>query len=102
MRDPRLLAAAAGRPQVTVFGDEAYPALEDQPTCCTRWSGATPWWTGTSVWRGPPPESSVLLNGRDLACTVDEAETLVGAAAAGGPDVPDITTWLRHHLEGAP
>ena len=30
VRDAGLLAAAAGRPQVTVFGDDAYPTLEDK------------------------------------------------------------------------
>ena len=42
-----------------------------------------------------------LLNGRELASIVDEAEALMLAAAAGGLGVPDIATWLRHHLEGA-
>ena len=42
-----------------------------------------------------------LLNGRDLTYTVDEAETLMLTAAAGDLDVPDIATWLRHHLEDA-
>jgi death on curing protein len=40
-----------------------------------------------------------LLNGRDLAYTVDEAEALMVAAAAGGVDVPGLATWLRQHLE---
>jgi death-on-curing protein len=42
-----------------------------------------------------------LLNGRDITYTVDEAEALMLAAAAGGLDVPDVATWLRHHLSGA-
>ena len=30
VRDAGLLAAAAGRPRVTVFGDDAYPAFQDK------------------------------------------------------------------------
>ena len=30
VRDAGLLAAAAARPRVTVFGDDAYPTFEDQ------------------------------------------------------------------------
>lgn len=50
-------------------------------------------WAATTVFH--------LINGRDLAHTVDEAEALMLAAAAGSLDVPEIATWLRHHLEGA-
>jgi death on curing protein len=102
LRDAGLLAAAAGRPQVTVFGDDAYPTLEDKAAALLHSlvrnhalvdGNKRLAWAATRVF--------CLLNGRDLTYTVDEAETLMLAAAAGRLDVPDITTWLRHHLEGA-
>jgi death-on-curing protein len=102
VRDAGLLAAAAGRPQVTVFGDEAYPALEEKEAALLHSlvrnhalvdGNKRLAWAATRVF--------CLLNGRDLAYTVDEAEALMLAAAAGGPDVPDIATWLRDHLAGA-
>jgi hypothetical protein len=34
-----------------------------------------------------------ILNGRDLSYTVDDAERLLVAAAAGELDVPDLATW---------
>jgi death on curing protein len=42
-----------------------------------------------------------MLNGRNLTYTVDEAEALMLAAAAGTLHVPDIATWIRLHVEPA-
>jgi death-on-curing protein len=102
VRDAGLLAAAAGRPQATVLGDEAYPTFEDKAAALLHSlvrnhalvdGNKRLAWAATRVF--------CLLNGRDLAYSVDEAEALMLAAAAGGLDVPDIATWLHHHLEGA-
>ncbi|MEJ7741298.1 MAG: Fic family protein [Nocardioidaceae bacterium] len=38
-----------------------------------------------------------ILNGRDLTYSVDEAEALMLAAAAGGLDVPQLALWVRAH-----
>lgn len=102
IRDAGLLAAAAGRPQVTVLGDDAYPTFEDKAAALLHSlvrnhalvdGNKRLAWAATRVF--------YLLNGRDLAYTVDEAEALMLKAAAGGLDVPGIATWLRHHLQGA-
>ena len=102
VRDAGLLAGAAGRPQVKVFGDDAYQTLEDKAAALLHSlvrnhalvdGNKRLAWAATRVF--------CLLNGRDLAYTVDEVEALMLAAAAGALDVPDISTWLRHHLEGA-
>ena len=101
VRDVGLLAAAAGRPQVTIFGDDAYPTFEDKAAALQHSlvrnhalvdGNKRLAWAATRVF--------CLLNGRDLAYTVDEAEALMLAAAAGGLEAPDIATWLRQHLEG--
>ena len=39
-----------------------------------------------------------LINGRDIAFGVDEAETLLLAVARGDLDVPEIATALELHL----
>jgi death on curing protein len=102
VRDAGLLAAAAGRPQVTVFGDYAYPSFEEKAAALldslVRNNALVNGnrrlaWAATRVF--------CLLNGRDLAYAVDEAETFMLSAAAGDHDVREIATWLRHHLEGA-
>jgi death on curing protein len=102
VRDAGLLAAAAGRPQLMVYGDDAYPTMEDKAAALLHSLVRTHAlvdgnkrlaWAATRVF--------LLLHGSDLAYTVDEAEALMLAAAAGGLDVPDIATWLRAHPEGA-
>jgi death on curing protein len=98
VRDPGLLAAAAGRPQLTVFGDDAYPTFEDKAAALLHSlvrnhalvdGNKRLAWAATRVFC------------RDLTYTVDDAETLMLAAAAGDLDVPHIATWLSHHLSGA-
>jgi death-on-curing protein len=102
LRDAGLLATAAGRPQMTVFGDDAYPTFEDKAAALLHSlvrnhalvdGNKRLAWAATRVF--------CLLNRRDLTYSVDEAEALMLAAAAGRLDVPDIATWLRHHLSGA-
>lgn len=38
-----------------------------------------------------------ILNGRDLTYTVDDAEGLMLAAAAGDLDVPHLARWISEH-----
>ncbi len=75
VRDAGLLASAAARPQVTVFGDDAYPSFEDKAAALLHslvrnhalvdgnkrlaWSAARIFY---------------LLNGRDLTYTDDEGK----------------------------
>jgi death on curing protein len=102
VRDAGLLAAAAGRPRVTVFGNDAYPTFEDKAAALLHSlvrnhalvdGNKRLAWAATRVF--------CILNGRELAYTVDEAETLMFAAAAGTLDVSDIATWIRLHLQPA-
>ena len=39
-----------------------------------------------------------LVNGRDPAYSVDEAERMMLSAAAGSLDVADIAAWLHSHV----
>ncbi len=102
VRDPGLLAAAAARPAITVFGDDAYPTFPDK--AAALWHSLVRnhalvdgnkrlAWSATRVF--------CLINGRDLTYTVDEAEELMLAAAAGEVDVPDIAEWLNTRLRSA-
>lgn len=99
VRDIGLLASAAGRPQTTVFGEDAYPTLADKAAALmhsiarnhalvdgnTRlaWSATRVFW---------------LLNGRDIVFSVDEADALVLAVARAEADVPDIAIAIADHL----
>lgn len=100
VRDVGLLAAAAARPRVTVFGDDAYPSFEDKAAALlhslvrnhTLVDGNKRLaWSATRIF--------CLLNGRDLTYSVDDAEDLMLSAAAGELDVPQIARWLAMHLK---
>lgn len=95
VRDPGLLAAAVARPRMSVFGEDAYPTFEDKAVALLHSlvrnhalvdGNKRLSWAATRVF--------CLLNGRDLTYTVDEAEALMLAAAAGELDVPQISEWL--------
>ncbi len=99
VRDLGLLAAAAGRPQASVFGQDAYPALADKAAALMQSLARNHAlvdgnkrlaWAATRVF--------CLLNGRDLSYTVDDAEIVVLSAAAGKLDVPDLAQWISGHL----
>jgi death on curing protein len=51
----------------------------------------------TSAWPGQRRGVFCILNGRDLDCSVDEAELLMVSAAAGEVDVPEIARGMRAH-----
>jgi death-on-curing protein len=102
VRDAGLLAAAAARPRVTVFGEDAYPAFEDKaaallhslvPNHALVDGNKRLAWSAARIF--------CLLNGRDLTYTVDEAEDLMLSAASGQLDVPQIAAWLLAHSTGA-
>ena len=93
-----MLAAAAARPLTTVFGDDAYPAFEEKAAALLHSlvrnhalvdGNKRLAWSACRVFH--------LINGRDLTYSVDAAEQMMLAAAAGGMDVADIASWLHDH-----
>ena len=98
VRDAGLLAAAAARPQVTVFGGDAYPTFEDKAAALLHSlvnnhalvdGNKRLAWSAARIF--------CLLNGRDLTYTVDEAEDLMLSAASSQLDVPQISAWIVTH-----
>ena len=99
IRDPGALAAAAGRPRMTVFGTEAYPAFAAKAaTLMHSLARNHPLVDGNERLAWAATRVFCLLNGRDLRLGVDEAERLVVAVAAGSVDVPDLTEVLGRHV----
>jgi death-on-curing protein len=99
VRDMGLLASAAARPQASAFGDAAYPTFAEKAAALMHSLGRNHAlvdgnkrlaWAATRVF--------CLLNCRDLAFPVDEAERLVVAVAAGDLDVPALAERLAMHL----
>ncbi len=99
VRDPGLLAAAAARPSISVFGDDAYPNFADKAGALLHSlvrnhalldGNKRLAWSATRVF--------CLINDRDLNYTVDEAEQLMLGAAAGHVDISEISAWLAARL----
>lgn len=99
VRDPGLLAAAAARPSISVFGDDAYRSFQEKVAALLHSlvrnhalvdGNKRLAWSATRV--------LCLINGRDLIYTVDEAEELMLGAAAGRLDVSEISDWLEARL----
>jgi len=87
VRDMGLLASAAGRPQTTVFGEDAYPTLADKYAALMHSVARNHAlvdgnkrlaWSATRVF--------CLLNGRDIAFSVDDHARRL---------LPSTSAWLR-------
>ena len=98
VRDAGLLAAAAARPLTTVFGEDAYPTFEEKAAALLHSlvrnhalvdGNERLAWSACRIFH--------LINGRDLAYSVDDAERMMLSAAKGDLDVANIAAWLRDH-----
>jgi death-on-curing protein len=99
VRDIGLLASAAGRPQTTVFGEDAYPTLAEKAAALMHSVARNHALVdGNKRLAWSATRAFCLMNGRDIAFSVDEAEALVSAVARGEADVPDIALAIGEHL----
>lgn len=99
VRDVGLLASAAARPAGTVFGTAAYPEFAEKVAALAHSLARNHAlvdgnkrlaWSAARVF--------CLLNGRDLAFEVEEAEAMIVAVATGSLDVPELAQLLSRHL----
>jgi death on curing protein len=99
IRDLGLLASAAARPMTTVFGADAYPSLTDKAAALMHAVARNHALVdGNKRLAWSATRAFLLLNGRDLRYSVDDAEAFVLAVAAGEIDMPEIASWLATHL----
>ena len=99
VRDLGLLASAAARPQMSVFGDDAYPTFPHKVAALMESIARNHalvdgnkrlTWSAARVF--------CLLNGTDLSYDVDEAESLILALAQGQLDLNSLAEDLSRHL----
>lgn len=99
VRDIGLLASASARPSASAFGDDAYPSFAEKAAAFLHSVARNHALVdGNKRIAWATVRVFCLLNGRDLSFTVDEAETMILAAAAGTVDVPELAALLREHL----
>ena len=99
LRDPGLLASAAARPAMSVFGDDAYPSFAEKAAALLHSLARNhPLVDGNKRLAWAATRTFCLLNGHDLHYTVDDAEVFVLGVAAGKFDVAQIAVWIATHL----
>lgn len=99
IRDHGLLASAAGRPQSSAFGGDAYPTFAGKAAALMHSLARNHALVdGNKRLAWAATRTFCLLNGRDVEFSVDDAEQFVLAIARGDLDVPEITTVLENHL----
>jgi death-on-curing protein len=99
LRDPNVLESALAQPQMTFGETELYPDLADK-------AGALgfslvnnhPFVDGNKRVGHAVMEAFLVLNGYELAASVDEQEALILRLAAGEIDRSELVRWLRSHL----
>jgi death on curing protein len=100
VRDMGLLASAVARPQTTVFGEDAYPALSGKAAALMHSLARNHALVdGNKRLAWAAARVFCLLNGHDVQfASVDDAEAMVLAVAAGDLDVPALASLLADHI----
>jgi death on curing protein len=100
VRDMGLLASAVARPRTTVFGEDAYPTLSDKAAALMHSLARNHALVdGNKRLAWAAARVFCLLNGHDVQfASVDDAEAMVLAVAAGDLDVPALASPLADHI----
>lgn len=99
VRDIGLLASAAARPQMSVFGDDAYPTLVEQAAALMHSIARNHALVdGNKRLAWSAARIFLLINDADVTYEIDDAERLVLAVARGDLDVPSLAVDLAAHL----
>jgi death on curing protein len=102
VRDHGLLASAAARPRTSAFGADAYPTLAGKAAALMHSIARNHALVdGNKRLAWAATRSFCLLNGHDLAFTVDDAEQLVQSVARGELEASEIERVLAAHLTSA-
>jgi death on curing protein len=99
VRDHGLLASAAARPRTSAFGADAYPTFAGKAAALMHSIARNHALVdGNKRLAWAATRSFCLLNGHDLAFTVDDAEQLVQSVARGELEASEIERVLAAHL----
>ena len=99
VRDVGLLASAAARPQMSVFGEDAYPSFAERVAALMESIGRNHALVdGNKRLTWAAARVCCLMNGSDLAYEVDEAEAMVLDVAQGKFELSALAGNLRQHL----
>lgn len=95
VRDIGLLEAAAARPMQSVFGEDAYPTLEDKATALLHSIARNhPFADGNKRTGTVAAALMLAVNGRRVEWQAEEALERIVGLAEGGITPEDFAAWL--------
>ncbi len=98
VRDVGLLDASLARPQVTVFGEDAYPDIDTKAAAlCESINRSHPLLDGNKRLSWLLTKMFYDLNGFDVAADVGDAERMILRVAAGDAEFTELAAWLLEH-----
>lgn len=99
LRDLGALESAVAQPRMTFAGSELYPDMvEKAAALCFSLVQNHPFVDGNKRVGHAAMETFLLLNGHEVEASVDEAERVFLALAAGGLSRGQLVDWLRAHI----
>ena len=103
IRDQGLLESALAQPGMTFDGQELYPTVADKAAALGYSLVMNhPFVDGNKRVGHAAMETFLVLNGHEIAASVDEQERVILGVAAGTISREDFTVWVRSHLIGRP
>ena len=100
LRDIGLLEGCLARPKTTLFGDQAYPTIEDQAAALLHSLATThPLFDGNKRTSWALLVTFLAVNDLQVIAKPDEAFDFVLAVATDSLELPDISVWLRRRIQ---
>lgn len=99
IRDLAGLSSAVAQPRMTFEGRDLYPSLEEKAAAlCFSLILNHPFVDGNKRVGHAAMETFLVLNGREIRASVEEAEAIILELAAGRCTRERLVTWIREHL----
>ena len=99
LRDLGALESAVAQPRATFAGTELYPSLAEKAAALGYSLGLNhPFVDGNKRVAHAALETFLILNGRELAAPVDDAERTMLALAAGALSREEFVAWVTRHV----
>ena len=99
LRDIGELESALAQPRVTFDEKELYPTIEEKAIAlCFSLVRNHPFVDGNKRIGHAAMEMLLLLNGRELDSSVDDAEQVIFSLAAGYLSHEELLAWVRQHV----
>jgi death on curing protein len=99
LRDLGALESAVAQPRVTFGGEELYSTLAEKAAALGySLIQNHPFIDGNKRIGHAAMELFLLLNGQEIAATVEEQVTVILSVAAGEMDRREFTGWLKQHV----